>query len=241
MRALIIDSDDRNSRYIRNGLRESGFVVDIADQGRSGINHCRENNYDLILLDIHTSDMNGFEVLQVLRLLSNCAILVLTSENQLSERLKAFDLGADDYLRKPFQFPELLARMHALLRRPPICATTRSLQVGDLQLDPDRRQAMRGERRLHLATQEFALLHLLMRHAGKVVPRRRILSSLWDSDSCYSDAAVSVAICRLRARVDAPFASPLIHTQRGVGYILEERTATAAGRAAPPGQDSPIP
>lgn len=240
MRTLIIDSEERKSRYIRNGLRESGFVVDIANSGRSGILYYKENHYDLVIVDINTPDMNGQELLKTLRKLGDSCILVLTAENQLSERLKLFDLGADDFLIKPFHFPELLARVHALLRRPAISPTYNSLRVGDLTLDPVRRQAQRGERRLHLSVKEFALLHLLMRHKGKVVPRRRIISSLWDSDSCYSDAAVSVAVCRLRAQVDGPFATPLIHTQRGVGYIIEERAPTAAAGRASKQQDSSI-
>lgn len=223
MRILIIDNEERTANYVRQGLKESGFVIDVANSGGTGIFYCKENEYDLLLIDTQLSDMSGRHALKLLRKLSAAAILVLTAKNQLDEKLESFALGADDFLPKPFQFPELLARIQALLRRPPIDTPGSVLLLADLRLDPQRHQVYRGEQRLRLTAREFALLYLLLRHKGKVVTRRKIISALWDSDACYNDAAVSVTICRLRNQVDGPFASKLIHTARGIGYILEER------------------
>ncbi|MFZ5958474.1 response regulator transcription factor [Pseudomonas knackmussii] len=210
-------------------FQDEGFVIDIAHSGEIGIAYCKANAYDLLVVEIQMPDMNGWHALKQLRSLSKACVLVVTTETRLSEKLRAFDLGVDDFLSKPFHFPELLARAHALLRRPPMENLDGSLQVGDLQLEPERFRVTRNGRRLHLPAKEFALLHLLMRHAGKVVSRRHIISALWDNDACYDDAAVSVAVCRLRSRIDAPFANKLIHTRRGVGYVLEERSGLHEG------------
>lgn len=225
MRALVIDPNEVSASNIRQELHGDGFLIDIAHSGGIGIAYCRDNTYDLLIMDIQLQDMNGWHALKLLRKLSSACILIVTAETRLSEKLRAFELGADDFLEKPVQLPELLARAHAILRRPPAGNLDGSLQVSDLQLDPARFRVQRGGRRLHLPAKEFALLHLLMRDAGKVVSRRKIISALWDNGAYYDDAAVSVAICRLRSRIDAPFASKLIHTQRGIGYVLEERSA----------------
>lgn len=223
MRILIVEDELKTAEYLHQGLTESGYVVDKAATGIDGLHLVKQNNYDLVILDVNLPEMDGWEVLESIRRRSNTRVMMLTARGRLADKIKGLDLGADDYLVKPFEFPELLARIRTLLRRTEQASTPDVLKVADLELDPGRHRAFRGDQRIDLTTKEFALLHLLMRRSGEVLSRTQIISLVWDMNFDCDTNVVEVSIRRLRAKIDDPFDKKLIHTLRGVGYVLETR------------------
>ncbi|WP_236199569.1 heavy metal response regulator transcription factor [Pseudomonas pseudonitroreducens] len=224
MRILVVEDEEKTASYIKQGLTESGFIVDRAANGVDALHLFGHNNYELILLDVNIPSIDGWGVLEFIRKTSRVRILMLTGRSRLNDRIKGLDAGADDYLTKPFEFPELLARVRALMRRGDTLTETPTLRVADLELDPGRHRAFRGDHRIDLTTKEFALLQLLMSRAGEVLSRTQIISLVWDMNFDCDTNVIDVSIRRLRAKIDDPFDTKLIHTIRGVGYVLEDRT-----------------
>lgn len=223
MRILIVEDEPKTAEYLHQGLSESGYVVDKAATGVDGLHLVRQHTYDLVVLDVNLPGIDGWGVLEHIRSNSSTRVIMLTARGRLVDKIKGLDLGADDYLVKPFEFPELLARIRTLLRRSEQTPVPEVLRVADLELDPARHRAFRGEQRIDLTTKEFALLHLLMRRSGEVLSRTQIISLVWDMNFDCDTNVVEVSIRRLRAKIDDPFDNKLIHTLRGVGYVLEER------------------
>lgn len=224
MRILVVEDEPKTADYLRQGLSESGYVVDVAAHGIDGRHLAQESEYDLVVLDVNLPGADGWSVLQSIRSRGSTPVLMLTARGLLNDKLKGFDLGADDYLVKPFQFPELLARVRRLLHRGALTIAPDVLRIADLDLDHRRHRALRGGTRINLTAKEFALLRLLMRRSGEVLTRAQLASLVWDMNFDSDTNAVEVAIGRLRAKVDGPFERKLIHTVRGVGYVLEDRT-----------------
>ena len=221
MRILVVEDEPKAGDYLRNGLIESGYVVDLARNGVDGLHLALEMAYDAIVLDVMMPEMDGWQVLQRLRQHADTPVLFLTARGELEDRLKGLDLGADDYLVKPFSFAELVARLRTLLRRGPI-RQDEVLQVGDLQIDVLKRKISRGDTRIVLTNKEFALLQFFVAHQGQVLSRSLIASRVWDMNFDSDTNVVDVAVRRLRQKIDDPFPPPrLIHTVRGVGYRCE--------------------
>ncbi len=223
MRLLVIEDDAKTAAYLRQGLSEHSFIVDTMAGGDDGLHAALTSRYDLIILDILLPQRDGWSVLTELRRHEvQASILMLTAQDAVPDRVKGLELGADDYLVKPFAFSELLARVRALLRhgqpRQP-----EMYHLADLQVDVLRHRAQRGGIKLDLTPQEFALLSLLVRHAGEVLSRTLIAEQVWDMNFHSDTNVVDVAIRRLRRKVDEPFDTRLIHTIRAVGYVLETR------------------
>lgn len=223
MRILVIEDEPKTADYLHQGLSESGYIVDCAATGADGLHLSCQHAYDLVMLDVNLPLMDGWDVLQRIRQNSSTRIMMLTAQGRLADRIKGLDLGADDYLVKPFEFPELLARVRTLMRRSVHSPVPDVLRVADLELDQGRHRAFRGVQRIDLTTKEFALLHLLMRQSGVVLSRTQIISFVWDMNFDCDTNVVEVSIRRLRAKIDDPFERKLIHTLRGVGYVLEDR------------------
>ena len=223
MRILIVEDEAKAADYLRQGLTESGYVADVARTGTDGKHLAGTGEYDLVLLDVNLPGLSGWDVLQAIRARGATPVLMLTARGLLDEKVKGLDLGADDYLVKPFQFPELLARVRTLLRRGVRPPAQEALRVADLTLDPGRHRAFRGSTRINLTAKEFTLLQLLMRRTGEVLTRTQIASSVWDINFDSNTNVVEVAVRRLRIKVDDGFEPKLIHTIRGVGYVLELR------------------
>ncbi len=223
MRILVIEDEPKTADYLRQGLSESGYIVDVAINGIDGRHLTQESPYDLILLDVNLPDVDGWSVLQNIRSRGDTPVLMLTAHGLLTDKLKGFDLGVDDYLVKPFQFPEQLARVRRLIYRGARTSTPDVLRIADLELDPERHRTHREGTRIDLTAKEFVLLQLLMRRTGEVLTRTQIASLVWDMNFDSDTNVVEVAIRRLRAKIDDPFERKLIHTVRGVGYVLEDR------------------
>ena len=222
MRILIVEDEPKTAAYLRKGLTESGYVVDVALQGRDGEHMAQTQDFDLIVLDVMLPGIDGWTILQSLRRTKETPVLLLTAKGALEDRVKGLELGADDYLVKPFAFSELLARVRSILRRganrqPDI------YKVEDLEVDVPRRKATRGNTRIALTAKEFSLLSLLIRRRGEVLSRTLIAEQVWDMNFDSDTNVVDVAVRRLRAKIDDPFKNKLIHNVRGVGYVLEER------------------
>lgn len=224
MRILVVEDEVKTADYIRQGLTESGYIVDCVSTGSDGLYLARQHEYELIMLDVNLPEMDGWHVLERLRS-QPCAsrIMMLTARSRLADRVRGLESGADDYLIKPFEFPELLARVRALMRRCEHAGAPETLRVAELELDQSRHRAFRDGQRIDLTTKEFALLHYLMRNNGRVLSRTQIISQVWDMNFDCDTNVVEVSIRRLRAKIDDPFDSKLIHTLRGVGYVLEKR------------------
>ncbi|KAF1005116.1 MAG: Transcriptional activator protein CzcR [Pseudomonas fluorescens] len=223
MRILVVEDEQKTADYLQQGLSESGYIVDCATTGVDGLHLARQHAYELVILDVNLPAKDGWEVLAQLRRDSQQRVMMLTARGRLTDKIKGLDMGADDYLVKPFEFPELLARVRTLLRRSEQISQPDVLRVADLELDPRRHRAYRGERRIDLTTKEFALLHVLMRQCGEVLSRTQIISLVWDMNFDCDTNVVEVSISRLRAKIDDQSEVKLIHTIRGVGYVLEAR------------------
>ncbi len=222
MKILILEDEPKTGDYLRQGLREAGFVVDLIPNGVDGLHHALEDDYDLVILDVMLPGLDGWQVLQGIRRQGRqMPVLFLTARDQVEDRVKGLELGADDYLVKPFSFAELLARVRTILRRGRTGAESITLQVADLELDLLRRRVSRAGKRIDLTAKEFGLLELLMRRRGEVLPRSLIASQVWDMNFDSDTNVIEVAVRRLRAKVDDGFDTKLIQTVRGMGYVLE--------------------
>lgn len=222
MRVLVIEDEVRLARSIASGLADRGFAVDVAHDGRDGLSQAQVGEYDAILLDIMLPGLNGYRVAEQLRRAEVWTpILMLTAKDGEHDEADALDLGADDYLRKPFSWVVLVARLNALLRRQPVERPV-ELVVGDLSLAPGRRTATRAGAGLELTPREFALLEYLMRNAGRTISKIELLDHVWSEPVARDPNVVEVYIGYLRRKVDAPFGSPLIRTVRGHGYRLAD-------------------
>ncbi|AEF92399.1 DNA-binding response regulator [Delftia sp. HK171] len=227
MKVLVIEDEIKLADYLRKGLTEEGFVVDVAHDGIDGLHLATELAYDLIVLDGMLPGIDGLAVLAALRQSRQTPVLMLTARGQVEDRVRGLQGGADDYLVKPFAFSELVARMHVLLRRSvgtahPAAEAT-MLRMADLELDLIRRRATRAGQRLDLTAKEFNLLSLLLRRQGEVLSRTELASQVWDMNFDSETNVVEVAVRRLRLKLDQPFEQPLLHTVRGMGYVLESR------------------
>ncbi len=222
MRILVVEDETKTADYLKKGLSENGHVVDVAHHGEDGLHLAMTEPFDLLVLDIQLPGRDGWSVLHSLRRAGRqLPVLILTASDKVDERVKGLDLGADDYLVKPFAFSELLARVRSILRRGP-ARQPETLVVADLELDLPRHRAARGGQRLDLTPKEFALLSLLARRRGEVLSRTLISELVWEMHFDSDTNVVDVAVRRLRGKVDDPFPRKLIRTVRGVGYVLEE-------------------
>ena len=223
MKILIVEDEPKTGDYMKKGLQEAGFAVDLARSGTDGLHLATSGDYDLVVLDVMLPELSGWELLQNMRNQGyDLPVLFLTARDDVEDRVRGLELGADDYLVKPFAFSELLARVRTLLRRGRV-RDAEKLGLADLKLDVLRRRATRSGQRIDLTAKEFALLELLLRRQGEVLPRSLIASQVWDMNFDSDTNVVEVAVRRLRAKVDDPFEPKLIHTVRGMGYVLELR------------------
>ncbi|MFS7244084.1 copper/silver response regulator transcription factor [Rahnella inusitata] len=222
MKILIVEDEVKTGEYLSKGLTESGFIVDRADNGLTGYHLAMTSDYDLIVLDIMLPDVNGWEIVRMLRMANKgMPILLLSALGTIEHRVKGLELGADDYLVKPFAFAELLARVRTLLRRGSAVIAESQFQVADLTLDLVSRKVNRKGIRISLTSKEFTLLEFFIRHQSEVLPRSLIASQVWDMNFDSDTNAIDVAVKRLRAKIDNDFEPKLIQTVRGVGYVLE--------------------
>ncbi|MBZ5876421.1 heavy metal response regulator transcription factor [Chromohalobacter israelensis] len=222
MRILLVEDESKTADYLARGLGEAGYRVEVARDGLDGRHLIEEADFELIILDVMLPGLDGWELLRLIRRHGQVPVLFLTARDAVEYRVKGLELGADDYLVKPFSFVELLARVRTLLRRGPLRERER-FQVADLHMDVLKRRVTRGETRLALTNKEFALLQLLLEREGEVLSRTLIASEVWGMNFDSDTNVVEVAVRRLRAKVDDPFTCRLIHTERGMGYVLEVR------------------
>ncbi|MBU0903372.1 heavy metal response regulator transcription factor [Pseudomonas sp. GWSMS-1] len=223
MRILVVEDEVKTADYLCKGLTESGYRVEVALNGLDGQHLVQEHEFDLIILDVMLPGLDGWQLLQIIRRKLQTPVLFLTARDAVEDRVKGLELGADDYLVKPFSYAELLARVRTLLRRGPP-REVEQFQVADLHLDLLRRKVTRNGERLTLTNKEFALLHLLLSREGEVLSRTLIASHVWQMNFDSDTNVVDVAIRRLRAKVDDPYPLKLIHTVRGMGYMLEAQS-----------------
>ncbi len=224
MRVLIIEDEKKTGAFVRKGLSEQGMIVDIAEDGRSGLWLAQTGQYDMAIVDVMLPELDGWSIVRSLRASgSHLPVLFLTARDTVSDRVKGLELGADDYLPKPFAFSELLARMRTILRRQPT-RQAEEIRVGDLSMDLIRHRVSRQGRNLRLTPKELHLLLLLARSPGEVVSRTTIAEQVWDINFDTGTNVVEAVVRRLRAKVDGPFEPKLIHTVRGFGYVLEARS-----------------
>ena len=227
MKLLIVEDEAKLADYLRKGLAEEGYVVEVAGNGVDGLHMAIEGSHDLILLDTMLPGIDGLGLLAALRQSKQTPVIMLTARHRVEDRVRGLKAGADDYLVKPFAFSELVARIEVLLRRAAGAAPAPDallLSLGDLQVDLARRRAVRAGQRLDLSAKEFQLLTLLMRRQGEVLSRTEIAEQVWDVNFDHGTNVIDVAIRRLRGKLDLPFEHPLLHTVRGMGYVLEDRS-----------------
>ena len=220
MNILVVEDEPKAGNYLLNGLQELGYSVSLARNGADGLHLALEHSFDVIVLDVMMPKMDGWEVLRRLRKETDTPVLFLTARDDIADRVKGLELGADDYLIKPFSFAELVARLRTLTRRGPI-HEDEQLQVADLQIDVLKRRVSRGGVRIILTNKEFALLQLFATHTGQVLARSLIASRVWDMNFDSDTNVVDVAVRRLRAKIDDPFQLKLIHSVRGIGYRFD--------------------
>ena len=224
MRILLVEDDKGIVRFVKKGLLENSFSVDVAYNGEDGFNSARHMKYDLIVLDILLPQMDGREVLKRIRSLDlQTPVIFLTAKDSESDIVKGLNLGADDYLTKPFSFNELLARIHAILRRGKTGSLPSRLQVANLILEPDGHRVFREKVKIELTPKEYALLEFFMRHPGQIITRTMISEKVWDVHFDTSTNIIDVHVSHLRNKIDKDFEPKLLHTVKGVGYVLEDR------------------
>lgn len=222
MKILIVEDEPKTGDYLKQGLTEAGFMADLARDGWDGLEMAKANSYALLILDVMLPGLTGWQVLEGVRRAGlDTPVLFLTARDQVEDRVKGLELGADDYLVKPFAFAELLARVRSLTRRTRGTLEPTLLQVADLELDLLRRRASRAGKRIDLTAKEFALLELFMRREGEVLPRSLIASQVWDMNFDSDTNVIDVAVRRLRVKIDEGHDVKLIHTLRGMGYVLD--------------------
>jgi two-component system copper resistance phosphate regulon response regulator CusR len=222
MRILIVEDEPKTGEYLRQGLREAGFVVDLAQNGTDGLHLMTHSEFDLVILDVMLPGLNGWQVLHAMREQGlQTPVMFLTARDQVEDRVKGLELGAEDYLVKPFSFAELLARVRIIVRRGRSGSEPTRLRVADLDLDLLRRRVSRAGKRIDLTAKEFGLLELLMRRQGEVLPRTLIASQVWDMNFDSDTNVIEVAMRRLRVKIDEGHDVKLIQTVRGMGYVLE--------------------
>ena len=220
MKILLVEDDKQTAEYVAKGLREQGHVIDRADNGRDGLYLATGERYDVLVVDRNLPKMDGLSLVKAARSSGTTTpVLFLTTMGGVDDRVEGLEAGADDYLVKPFAFAELLARVSALARRPPIAAAT-ALKVGDLEFDLLSRAVVRSGKRIELLAQELKILEYLMRHAGEIVTRTMLLEKVWDFHFDPKTNIVETHISRLRSKIDKGFDKPLLHTVRGAGYVI---------------------
>lgn len=223
MKILVVEDEQKTGDYLRQGLMEAGFVVDLARNGPDGLHGALTVDYDLAILDVMLPGLDGWGVMRGIRAAGKeLPVLFLTARDQVDDRVRGLELGADDYLVKPFAFAELLARVRTVLRRGSKTKDAEFLRVADLEVDVMRRRVSRSGQRIELTAKEFALLELLMRRQGEVLPRSLIASQVWEMNFDSDTNVIEVAVRRLRAKIDDDFEIRLIRTVRGMGYVLED-------------------
>jgi two-component system OmpR family response regulator len=222
MRILIVEDDDRIASFLAKGLKQSGFSADIASDGEEALSLCRSVDYDSIVLDIMLPKLDGLSVLRTLRREKKLVpVLLLSAKASVDNRVTGLQAGADDYLTKPFAFSELLARLQALIRRATHVAEPTTLAAGDLSMNLLTREVFRAGQSIDLQSREFALLELLMRHPGRPITKTMILEHIWDYSFDPQTNVVDVLVHRLRSKLEKGFASKIVHTIRGVGYVIK--------------------
>ncbi len=229
MKILIVEDEPKTGNYLRQGLSEAGFVVNLVRDGRDGLHEALTVDHDLAILDVMLPGIDGWSVLRSIRAAGKeIPVLFLTARDQVDDRVRGLELGADDYLVKPFAFAELLARVRTLLRRGGKAREAEALRAADLEIDLLRRRVTRAGQRIDLTAREFALLELLLRRRGEVLPRSLIASQVWDMNFESDTNVIEVAVRRLRAKVDDDFSPKLIRTVRGMGYVLDDAAEDGA-------------
>jgi two-component system OmpR family response regulator len=221
MRILVVEDDLELSSFLTNGLKQAGFAVDQAPDGEEGLHLALHEPYDAAIIDIMLPKRDGLSLIEVLRRNKvNTPVIILSAKRSIDDRVKGLQIGSDDYLTKPFAFSELLARVQALIRRASGAPEATRLTAGELSIDLLRREVVRGAKKIELQPREFTLLEYLMRNVGRVVSKTMIMAHVWNYDFDPQTDVVDVLICRLRSKVDRDFDGKMIHTIRGVGYVL---------------------
>ncbi|AEA69194.1 heavy metal response regulator transcription factor [Pseudomonas brassicacearum subsp. neoaurantiaca] len=234
MRLLIVEDEEKTSSYVHRGLTELGYIVDVATNGIDGLHYALEWDYDVVILDVMLPGKDGYDVLQGLRLQKKTPVIMLSARGTVDDRIRGLREGADDYLGKPFSFAELVARVQALIRRRAgDTVDLTHLRIDDLEVDLQARKVTRGGLRLDLTAKEFSLLSLLARHQGEILSKLMIAEQVWDMNFDSDANVVEVAIKRVRAKVDAPYPRKLLHTVRGMGYVLESREVDSRQSGTP--------